>query len=120
MDSEIRFFKLNEIDANYKDNHTRIPDFSADIRILFPTEEHIGAYASHGQSKTVFVIRSSGRKAGRFDGSVLKISQEYDTEPHVAEQLPGLFPQLQFEASGQTDMLYITAGFLSVAFRWIA
>ena len=121
LDSEIKLFKLNDIDPNYKDNHLRIPDLSADIKIQFTTEEYNGAYVSHGQSTTVFFIRSSGRKAGRFDGSVLKISQEYDTEPHVAEQLPGLFPKLQFSrASGQTDMLYITAGFLSVAFRWIA
>ena len=59
LDSEIRFFKLNEIDANYKDNHTRIPDLSADIRIVFRTEEYIGKYVGHGKSKTAFVIRSS-------------------------------------------------------------
>ena len=81
LDSEIKLFKLNDIDPNYKDNHIRIPDLSADIKSKFPTEEYNGAYVSHGQSKSVFAIRSSGRKAGRFDGAVLKISQEYDTEP---------------------------------------
>ena len=76
LDSEIKLFKPNDIDPNYKDNHLRIPDLSADIKIKFTTEEYNGAYVSHGQSKTVFVSRRSGRKAGRFDGSVLKISQE--------------------------------------------
>ena len=94
LGSEIRFFKLNEIDANYKDNHTRIPDLSADIRIVFPTEEYIGAYASHGQSKTVFVIRSSGRKEGRFDGAVLKIRRGYDIERAVMRHMQGLTPKL--------------------------
>ena len=77
LDSEIRLFKLNEIDANYKDNHARIPDLSADIRIVFPEEEYIGVYASHGQSKTVFLIRSSSHQQGRFDGAVLKIRRGY-------------------------------------------
>ena len=101
VDSEIWLYKLNEIVANYKDNHTGIPDLSADIRIVFPTEEYIGAYASHGQSKTVFVIRSSGRKAGRFDGAVLKISREYDIEPRVVSILPGITPKLHLEAIGK-------------------
>ena len=105
LDSEIRFFKLNEIDANYKDNNTRIPDLSADIRIVFPTEEYIGKYVSHGQSKTVFVIRSSGRKEGRFDGTVLKISRGYDIEPTVARapQPRGyqIVPKLYYEGIGK-------------------
>ena len=38
QEAEIRFFKLNEVDPNYRINHNRIPDLSADIRIVFPTE----------------------------------------------------------------------------------
>ena len=85
LDPEIGLFKLNEIDANYKNNNTRVPDLSAEIRIVFPTEEYIGKYVGHGQSKTVFVIRSSGRKEQRFDGAVLKISRGYDIEPTIAK-----------------------------------
>ena len=63
LDPEIGLFKLNEIDANYKSNNTRVPDLSAEIRIVFSsTEVYIGKYVGHGQSKTVFVIRSSSRK----------------------------------------------------------
>ena len=105
LETEIRFFKLNEIDANYQDNHTRIPDLSADIRIVFPTEEYIGKYVSHGQSKTVFVIRSSDRREGRFDGTVLKISREVNTEPMVAmAPKPSgyeIVPQLYYEGIGK-------------------
>ena len=105
LDSEIRFVKLNEIDANYKDNHTRSPDLSADIRILFPTEEYIGKYISHGHSKTVFVIRSSGRKEGRFDGTVLKISRGYDIEPAVVSapkpRQYQIVPKLYYEGIGK-------------------
>ena len=82
-------FKLNDIDANYKDNNTRIPDLSADIRIVFRTEEYIGKYVSHGNSKTVFVIKRTGHKVGRFDGNILKMRLrtdecERDIEPTIA------------------------------------
>ena len=105
LDPEIRLFKLNEIDANYKNNNTRVPDLSAEIRIVFPTEEYIGKYVGHGQSKTVFVIRSSGRKEGRFDGAVLKISRGYDIEPTIAKapKPPGfqIVPKVYYECRGK-------------------
>ena len=84
QEAEIRFFKLNEVDPNYRINHNRIPDLSADIRIVFPTEEYIGKYLSHGKSKTVFIIRSSSCNMNRFDGNILKISRESDIEPMIA------------------------------------
>ena len=56
----IRFFKFNDIDASYRNNHVRVPDLSADIRIVFPAEEYIGKYVGHGKSKTVFVIKRFG------------------------------------------------------------
>ena len=101
LNSEIQLFKLNEIDANYKDNHIRIPDLSADIRIVFPTEEYIGAYASHGLRKTVFVIRSSSHKQASFDGAVLKISRGYDIEPSMLRVMPKIAPTLYYEGIGK-------------------
>ena len=73
VESEVQLLKLNEIAANYKVNHSRIPDLSADIRIVFATEEYIGKYLSHGKTKTVFVIKRTGHKVGRFDGNILKM-----------------------------------------------
>ena len=52
-------------------HHPRRPDLSANIRVLFPNEEYTGEYLSHGQSKTVFILRCQER---RFDGAVLKLS----------------------------------------------
>ena len=84
-DSEIQLFKLNQVDANYGDNHSRRPDLSANIRIVFPSEEYIGRYVSHGRTKTVFVLKSRGRQKGRFDDSALKISRDHDVEPEIAK-----------------------------------
>ena len=103
LDPEIRFFKLNTVDEDYKDNHSRIPDLSADIRVVFSSdgEEYTGAYISHGRSKTVFVIRSCSRKKGRFDGAVLKISRKHDIEPDVMRQVQELTPKLFYECMGK-------------------
>ena len=97
LDPEIQIFKFNKIDAD----HIRTPDLSADIRVVFPTEEYIGAYVSHGQTKTVFAIRSSSRKEGKFDGAVLKIRRGYDIEPSVMRQVQGLTPKLLYECIGK-------------------
>ena len=101
LSRELQFFKLNEIDAGYKGNHTRIPDLSADIKVVFPAEAYVGAYLSHGQSKTVFVLRSSTRQKGKFDAAVQKIRREFDREPEVMRQAQGLTARLLHDCMGE-------------------
>ena len=62
FDPEIKLFKLNTAASGYEQNHPRVPDLSADIRVKFPAEEYIGVYVSHGWSKTVFEIKSAYHK----------------------------------------------------------
>ena len=100
-DPEIRLFKLNEVDADYEQNHSRVPDLSAEIRVVFPSEEYTGVYLSHGGSQTVFVIRSSNRQEGRFDGAVLKIKHGHDVEPAVMRQIQDATPKLVYECIGK-------------------
>ena len=66
QDEDIEIFALNDIDAGYRRNHHRRPDLSANIKVVFPTEEYVGAYLSHGQTKTVFVLRSSSLVVGSY------------------------------------------------------
>ena len=96
-------FKLNTSASGYKQNHPRVPDLSADIRVKFPDEpEYNGVYVSHGQSKTVFEIKSAYRKKGRFDGAVLKIRRgQVDAEPAVMRQLPDVSPKVLYECIGK-------------------
>ena len=73
---------------------------SADIRVVFPDEEYVGAYASHGQSKTVFVIKSANRKKGMFHGAILKIKRGYEIEPEMMHEVPHVTPKLLYECLG--------------------
>ena len=99
--TELQFFKLNEIDAGFKDNHPRVPDLSADILVKFPSETYVGAYLSHGNSKTIFVLKSRSRHKGKFDGEVLKISREHDKEPAVMRQAQEITARLLHECYGK-------------------
>ena len=107
--SKVRLSKLNEIAANYKTNHSRKPDLSADIRIRFPDEEYIGTYVNHGGSKTVFIIRRSGFTKGRYDGKLLKIRSRtpdcpWDKEPEIARAAKraghNILPEISWEGIG--------------------
>ena len=108
--TKLRPSKLNEIDANYKRNHSRKPDSNADIRVIFPDgEEYVGKYLSHGQSKTVFIITRSGHEKGRYDGCILKMRLrtrdcKKDREPDilkVPEAVEGnIVPKLYWEGIG--------------------
>ena len=107
--SKVRLSKLNEIAANYKTNHSRKPDLSADIRIGFPEAEYVGKYLNHGGSKTVFIIRRSGHTRGDYDGNILKIRLrtadcQWDDEPAItkASEREGynILPELYWEGIG--------------------
>ena len=110
LESRIRLSKLNEISANYKSNHLRKPDLSADIRIRFSDAEYVGTYVNHGGSKTVFIIRRSGHTRGDYDGNILKIRLrtpkcQWDNEPAMmhASKRKGynILPELYWEGIGE-------------------
>ena len=105
----IYFYKLNGVSPHYRDYHKRVPDLSADIRIVFPNEEYIGHYVAHGQSKTVFVLEKAGHRPGSFHGCVLKITRanddsKVDIEPEILKSfLPQEYqvvPRLYWEGHG--------------------
>ena len=102
-DPDIKIFPLNGIDPTYKLNHSRLPDLSANIKVVFPTEEYMGAYLSHGQTKTVFVLKSnSARHTGKFEGFVLKIRRQgLDMEPQVMKKANGITPRVFYECMGR-------------------
>ena len=109
LKKKIQLSKLNEIDANYRANHPRVPDLSADIRIKFPEAEYIGRYVNHGQSKTVFIIKQTGHTKGCYDGCILKMrlrtpNCEWDPEPAVmnatAPRQYNIVPELYWEGIG--------------------
>ena len=62
LDPEIQLSKFSASNAGDRQNHTRVPRSNAETRMVFPSEEYTGVYLSHGQSKTVFVIRSGNRE----------------------------------------------------------
>ena len=108
--ARLRLSKLNEIDVNYRVNHSRKPDLSADIRIRFPDAEYVGTYVSHGGSKTVFIIRRAGHTRGDYDGNILKIrlrtrACQWDKEPAImqASKREGynIFPEIYWEGIGE-------------------
>ena len=100
---DIQIFPLNDIDAGYKRNHSRRPDLSANIKVVFPKEEYVGAYLSHGHSKTVFVLRSSSaHQKGKFDGAVLKLRRSgLDIEPDIMKQAEGVTAALFYQCMGR-------------------
>ena len=103
-DGEIQIFRLDDIDAGYKRNHSRRPDLSANIKIVFANnEEYLGAYLSHGHTKTVFVLKSSSaRQRGKFDGAVLKIRRRgYDMEPELMRQAKEVTAKLYHQCMGR-------------------
>ena len=109
LEARVRISKLNGIDANYRLNHDRKPDLSADIRIGFPEAEYVGKYLNHGGSKTVFIIRRSGHTRGEYDGNLLKIRLQtadypWDDEPEItkASEREGynILPKLYWEGIG--------------------
>ena len=62
-----------QVDA--KGYHPRSPDFSSNIKVVFPSEVYTGEYLNHGKSKTVFILKTEHRPR-EFDGQMLKVSKK--------------------------------------------
>ena len=66
-------------------NHTRAPDLSPNIKVVFPEPartEYIGVHLTHGKNKTVFLLKSR-KESDPAHGDVLKVAREKDGEPAV-------------------------------------
>ena len=62
-------------------------------------EEYTGLYLSHGNSKTVFILKGSDSRA-MFHDKVLKTTRGFDVEPLVFRQMQGSTPKLLYECYG--------------------
>ena len=56
-------------------------------------------YLSHGNSKTVFILKGSDSQA-MFHDKVLKTTRGFDVEPLVFRQMQGSTPKLLYECYG--------------------